>query len=101
MKIYIHSEAQLEPEGRDVSLETSLTEILPAGNGSSLVILREDGDDELEGGLTLGSAGISDRDHLFVGAHGRVAVEVMYNGETRVQEFSASARVERVFVWAV
>jgi hypothetical protein len=97
MRIYVHREGRAEPEAVAVSGEVAVAEAVGPGVE---VVLVEDSDELLDLTVTLQEAHVADRDHLFAGARHRIEVEVTYNGE-RAREFSSSARVERVFEWAV
>lgn len=100
MKVYVHREAQADADVVDVPADASLGEAVGAGDGSGVAVLLEDSEDVLDLSQSVGEAGLQDRGHVFFGARQRIQVEVMYNGDTREREFSASTRVQRVFRWA-
>src|SRR5215217_3621338 len=100
MKIYIHREGRPEAEAVSVTSNTTLRELFAQTDAEPLVLF-EDGDQELDLNRTIHEAGVAERAHLFVGQRHRIGVEVLYNGETCRETFSASTRVSRILTWAV
>jgi hypothetical protein len=100
MRIYLHREKQLEAEAVDIPESATLAELLgePA---EGWVFLREDDEDALAPDQTLAKANVQDRSHIFAGKVRHLSVEVQFNGASKDREFPASAKVQRVFRWAV
>lgn len=98
MKIYVHREAQQDAEALEVEASVSVGEAFGIPD-RVLVVISEDHEDALDVAAALEDA-VEDRAHVFAGRRPRVVASVMYNGETREREFSAAARVKRVFDWA-
>lgn len=101
MKIYVHRDGHPEPDGLDTSPSAVLGEALGQADGAVALALLEDSDELLDLAVSAEAAGVPDKAHVFAGTRQRVAVEVLYNGESREHEFSSSTRVERVFKWTV
>jgi hypothetical protein len=101
MKIYIHRDGHPEPDALETQSTAVLGEALSKDDGGVSVALLEDSDELLDLAVSVEAAGVQDKAHVFAGTRHRVQVEVLYNGESREHEFSASMRVERVFKWAV
>jgi hypothetical protein len=101
MRIYVHREGDQQPDALETASSAVLGEILANGEGEVTVAQLEDTDVLLDLAASVQGAGIEDRAHIFVGSRERVAVEVLYNGETREREFSPASTVRRAFRWAV
>ena len=99
MKIYVHREAQQDAEALEAEGRVTVAEAFGVPD-RVLVVLSEDAEEVLPDTAKLEDA-VTDRGHVFAGRRHRVLVSVMFNGETREHEFSASTRVKRVFAWAV
>ena len=100
MKIYVHLERRPEAEGVEVASGIPLRALVDQVTENPVVLI-EDSDERLDPERTLVELGIAERTHLFVGQRQHVEAAVLFNGETRVERFSASTRVSRVFRWAV
>jgi hypothetical protein len=98
MRIYVHREASPDALAIETSETTVLADALEIDDGD--VVLLENVEVELDVAQSVQQAGVADRAHVFRGRRARVVAEVQYNGESISREFSASARVDRVFRWA-
>ena len=101
MKIYIHREGDQQPDAVEMPGSAVLGEVLARGDGGVTVAQLEDTDLPLDLAVSVQQAGVEDRAHVFVGTRERLAVEVLYNGDTREHEFSVASTVRRAFTWAV
>ena len=98
MKIYLHRESTHDPD----SIEMEPTALIGDAFGiEGGIVLLEDADDPLDPAQTLEEAHVPDKAHVFHGHRHKIVAAVRFNGETITREFRPSARVERVFRWAV
>lgn len=100
IRVYIHEEGRHDPDSVDTRIGAEVGIALEVDRDGETFVLIEDEEDAIDLALTFGDAGIGDRKHLFRGKRKRVAVTILFNGERRKHEFSASTRVNRVFHWA-
>ena len=100
IRVYIHEEGRHEPDSVDTKSDAEVGVVLEVGDDADTFVLIEDEADAIDLALTFDGAGIGDRKHVFRGKRKRVAVTILFNGERRNHEFSASTRVKRVFRWA-
>jgi hypothetical protein len=100
MRIYIHQDDQHEAEALETDSDVSIAEALGIVGDETVVALVEDSDELIDVALTFEQAGIPDRAHMFHGKRHKIEAIVVFNGEPKHHEFSASARVKRVFRWA-
>jgi hypothetical protein len=100
IRVYIHEEGRHDPDFIDTQFGAEVGVALEIDGGSETFVLLEDEDEPIDLALTFDAAGIGDRKHVFRGKRKRVAVTILFNGERRKHEFSASTRVKRVFRWA-
>jgi hypothetical protein len=100
IRVYIHEAGRQDADAVDTELDAVIGSALEIDGDEEMVLLLEDDDEAIDIALTFAQASIDDRRHVFRGKRKRIDVVVMYNGERREREFSASTRVERVFRWA-
>jgi hypothetical protein len=99
MRIYIHSEGKVDPDVLEVDPDAATATALELTEDERALL--EDEEVPLDPAQTLEDAGVGERAHVFRGKRHKVEVTVEYNGDTHSREFGASARIERVFQWAV
>jgi hypothetical protein len=99
MRIYVHSEGKVDPDVLEVDPGATTAAALELTEGERALL--EDAEDTLDPAQKLEEAGVVERAHVFRGRRHKVEVTVEYNSETHSREFAASARIERVFKWAV
>lgn len=98
MRIYLHRESTHDPESIETELIAVIGDALGIEDG---VVLLEDADDPLNPAQTFEEARVPDKAHVFHGHRNKIVAAVRFNGETLTREFGPSARVDRVFRWAV
>lgn len=98
MRIYLHREATHDPEAIDTDATSVIGEALGGDGG---IVLLEDAEDVVDPAQTFQDAGVPDRAHLFHGPRAKIVAAVRFNGQMITREFTASARVDQVFHWAV
>jgi hypothetical protein len=98
MRLYIHREGAQDPEVLEVDAASPVVQALDVADGT--VAILEDADESLPV-EKLVEAVLHDGAHVFLGVHKRLSVTVAYVEREIEKEFSASARVKRVFEWAV
>jgi hypothetical protein len=98
MRIYVHKQDEQDVEALETTPEEVIAETLRLEVDE--VVLLEDTDQVIDVSLTFEEAVVVERSHVFHGKRHRIKAIVVFNGEPRDREFSAAARVERVFDWA-
>ena len=101
MRIYLHTHAQHDADAVETTPQVTLAAALGIAPDDDTVVLLEDGEEPLDLTRDLSALGLVDRAHLFAGRRYRVVAEVKFNDRTIERRFPASARIARVFRWAV
>lgn len=97
IKIYLHTEGSHDFELISVAGGSRVSDLL--AEGEHLWAQDEDSPVEAEGSLS--EAGIGPRGHVYRGRCNQVKVRVRFHGQDRLEEFPPSARLDRVYHWAV
>jgi hypothetical protein len=97
MKLYVHTGGTGMVDVLTVDPDSLVKVLL----GTAEAVWAEDAEEPLDTAVTIAVAGLQDRGHVHRGRAQRITATVRFNGESKDREFAPSARVERVFKWAV
>jgi hypothetical protein len=99
MELFVHRPGTERVILRVVEPTVTVAEAVTLADGERVWL--EETEDELDVTMTVAEARIPHRGHVHVNRCPRAATTVTYNGEEKQRTFRSSARIERVFEWAV
>ena len=97
IEIYLHTEGLRDLELIEVAGGSRVSGLLAEGEH----LWAQDEDSPVEAEVSLAEAGIGPSGHVYRGRCSRVKVRVRFHGQDRLEEFPPSARLIRVYHWAV
>lgn len=105
MKVFVYREEHATVESIEVEPTTTVGAFLERlgqeGAAAEGALWLEDGDDPLDGAVTLENAAVANGTRVHVSRRTKIEVSARFGGDTKTRDFPPSALVQRVFTWAV